>query len=112
MSENPTCREEVQALAKKLSYPDQALRVLSQSTDPFFCGTEEQCKLAQWFTSLYQQHRGGGTFHTRRLHYRLVSDREPPTLPDGQGYLNTVRCAAILNDASRFARHLGLVDPA
>jgi hypothetical protein len=110
---DPTCREEVQELAKELGYPEMTLRVLSHGTDPFFCGTEGQRQLAEWFASLYRQYRGGGTFHIRRLHYRLVSLRERPTLPGrDEAYENTERHYAVLNDASRYARHLGLVDPA
>src|SRR5215831_13683225 len=100
MSDNPTCRADIQELAKKLGYPEMTLRVLSNQTDPFFCGTKGQHEQAGWFAALYQQYRGDGTFHIRRLHYQLVSAREPPTLPGGEVYLNTERHFAILNDAS------------
>ncbi len=110
-TDNPTCRAEVEALAKRLKIRPRAFRVLSPERDPFFCGADNQKLMAGWFTNLFHQYRLPERFHLRRLHYWLVSQPQPPRLPDGATYLNTERCYVLLNNSAVWARHLGLVDP-
>jgi hypothetical protein len=111
-TENPTCREDIEALAAATGLPLMALHVLDKSSDPFLCGTESQRQQAEWFLAVYEKYRDPGTFHLRGLHYRMVSAHEPPQLLDGSPYLNTGKCFEDMRSASRYARHLGLVDAA
>ena len=109
---NPTCRAELLALAERLGYPLLSLKVLSYDTDPFLCGAKEQARLAEWFATLFVAYPMPGTFHVRRLHYRLVSADPVPLMLSGKPYQNTMQCYNVLSNASWWARHLGLVDPA
>jgi hypothetical protein len=107
----PTCRADVEALAARERVALVPLRVLSPDRDPFFCGTEAHRQHANWFAKLFSDYRLPNRFHLRRLHYILVSQPQPPRLPDGAPYQNTERCYVRLNDSAVWARHLALVDP-
>jgi hypothetical protein len=110
--ENPICRKDLQELAKKLGYPVKTLQVMASNCDPYICGSTAQEELALWFAELFEKYRRPGAFHIRRLHYQMVSVRESEKFPDGAIYQNTLKDFNELNAASRYARHLGLVDPA
>ena len=100
------------ALARQLRIRHNSAReliVLTPDNDPFYCGTDYQRRNAEWFAGLLDQFGLNLGAHIRRVHYRMITAREPVTLPDGQPYLNTETCWARLVDASRAARILGLV---
>ena len=86
------------------------LIVLAPQNDPFYTGTPNDWALGKWFADLWQQF-GLDRAHIRRVHYQIVSQKPPVTLPNGKPYENTVECWDILNLASKAARYLRLVDP-
>ena len=95
-------------LAELYGVPKKDLLVLAANNDPFNCGTPAQIEAARWFAAVYERvgYRG---IHLRRLHYRAY-DAGLETL-DGERYPNTEGQWVALQNASRFARYLGYVDP-
>ena len=94
--------------AKILSLPKKELLVLAATNnDPFNCGTPAQVEAAKWFAGVYERvgYRG---IHLRRLHYRAY-DGGVFTV-SGEEYPNTEKQWTDLQNASRYARYLGLVD--
>src|SRR5215208_2642003 len=87
--------------------PIKDLIVLAPNNDPFYAGTEGQQAMAEWFADIFGQTTGA---HLRRIHYRLVA-RGDVVRADGVLYENDANSWAYLNNASRYARYLGLVDP-
>lgn len=106
---SPIGYEALCQLAQKLGRPLHSLTALSHGADPFGCDTPAHVRDAEWFAELWHGHmdRGG---HLRRLHYRLISQASPITLPSGAPYLNTINCWSTLKLAGKWARYLGLVD--
>lgn len=108
----------------KVSVPYDAIRmtaadlgckasdILAMSTrrDPFYCGQPSQVRDAQWFTHLYQSLAIGENAHLRRIHYKLVSQLEPPPKPNGEPYQNTDKDWKWFCESAVAARTLGLVD--
>jgi hypothetical protein len=86
------------------------LVALSPKRDPFCAGTPGQVKMAEWFHGIWQQYVTSALAHLRRIHYLLVSQVDPKKA-DGTPYLNTEACWQTLQEASAYARYLGLVDP-
>jgi hypothetical protein len=82
--------------------------VLAPQNDPFYAGTEAQIAMAEWFAGIFGRRSSG--VHLRRLHYRLLA-RGDAVRADGAPYENDANSWGYLNNASRFARYLGLVDP-
>jgi hypothetical protein len=87
--------------------PIKDLIVLSPQKDPFYAGTQTQQAMAEWFADVFGQTTGA---HLRRIHYRLVA-RGDVGRADSVLYENDKNSWAYLNNASRFARYLGLADP-
>jgi hypothetical protein len=94
--------------AEALEVPKKRLLVLAANNDPFNVGTEAQIEQAKWFKGVHDRvgYRG---IHLRRLHYRAY-DAGVLTL-DGEPYPNTEKQWEALQNASRFARYLGYVNP-
>ncbi len=88
--------------------PIKDLIVLAPNNDPFYAGTQTQLASAEWFAGVFGERSTG--VHLRRLHYRLVV-RGDAVRADGVLYENDANSWAYLNNASRYARYLGLVDP-
>jgi hypothetical protein len=86
------------------------LVALSPKRDPFCAGTPGQMQKAAWFHSIWQQYVTSAKAHLRRIHYLLVSQVDPH-MADGTPYLNTEACWQALQEASTYARYVGLVDP-
>jgi hypothetical protein len=86
------------------------LVALSPKRDPFCAGSPGQVAKAQWFLGIWQQYVTSARAHLRRIHYLLVSQPDPRKA-DGTPYLNTELCWQSLQEASTYARYLGLVDP-
>jgi hypothetical protein len=106
--ENPTCYEEIVALARRLRRPIKSLLAQSPGTDPFYSGRASLRRDGEWFAALW--HRLNiGRAHLRRIHYILLSQAEPVLTPDGSVYENTAAGERLLDSGSRAARHLGLV---
>jgi hypothetical protein len=98
----------IRELAVAQGRPIKTLYVLSSFNDPFYLG-EDRMEKAQWFARLYHGHGFGRGIHTRRIHYRLISQREPVLMPGGSNYENTEKCYDVLNDAASAARYADLV---
>ena len=95
-------------LGKKLGRSVSSLLVMDRENDPFAIGTAKHHQWAQWFAEL---HGGSQVRHLRRLHYVAVSVGGMTT-PDGsRPYENVERHWQKLNEAARYARHLGYVSP-
>jgi hypothetical protein len=100
----------LKSLAQDLGKPLYTLHVLDSHTDPFLAGMASRRRDAEWFAEIWSDLGGTRGFHLRRFYYLVISQDPPVFLPDGTPFVNTQRCAAILYDAGRDARHLGLVD--
>jgi hypothetical protein len=111
MSDHAMDYDRIVAMAKEQCCQVTLLLAESQAADPFYAGAPSSKVAGEWFAALWRSHAFPTGTHIRRIHYRLVSLKKPPRLPDGTGYENTERCWEFLNNASRYARHLALVDP-
>ena len=104
--------EEIKQLAKSSGQRVTDLIVLAPQNDPFYSGTPNDWALAEWFAGLWRAFGYTNRVHIRRVHYQIVSQNPPVSLPNGKPFENTEECWNILNLASKAARYLGLVDPA
>jgi hypothetical protein len=95
-------------LAEELGRPLHTLTVLKY--DPFTAGQSIRQAGAEWFAAIWERFDIQPGAHLRRIHYLLVSQTAPLLLPSGKPYLNTEECARLLNDTSRDARFLGLIN--
>src|SRR5262249_17163272 len=86
------------------------LLALAPKNDPFYAGSPAQRAKAEWFAGLWQRFGYTRGVHLRRIHYQHVSQHSP-TRHDGMPYQNTEGCWALLGEASKAARCLGLVSP-
>lgn len=102
--------EELKGLAKAAGIRVPDLLALNRSNDPFYCGSPAQVEHAEWFTALIERFSFAYAYHLRRVHYRIVSQREPVLMVNGKPYENTERCWDYLCTAGKAARTLGLVD--
>jgi hypothetical protein len=110
---NPPARldyETLLTLAKELGRPVPQLLALNRNHDPYFAGVAFRRKRAEWFAGFWGRFAFPAGVHLRRIHYRWVSDKPPPETPGGETYRNTEECWALLVEASKDARHLGLVN--
>ena len=87
--------------------PVRDLLVLAPQNDPYYAGTEAQVAMGVWFAEQFGTTNGA---HLRRIHYRPDASRDVMG-PDGKLYQNDKDSWVYLNNASRYARYLGLVDP-
>ena len=90
--------------------PTKDLLVLSPQNDPFYSGSEGEKKMAEWFAGLWERFGYTRGVHLRRIHYRIVAEGNILRY-DGKPYENKTDSWKKLNDASRHARYLGMVDP-
>jgi hypothetical protein len=93
----------IRDLSATLDRPIKTL-VLNDDTDPFYIG-ESRMRAAEWFAALYREYGFGKGVHIRRIHYRIVSQRDRVQLPDGSDYINTIKCSKALGEAASAARH-------
>jgi hypothetical protein len=109
-NDSPRGYDEIKELADAMRLPVERLLALSPNNDPFYAGGPAQRAKAQWFADLFERFGFARGVHLRRIHYVLVSQSPPVEMPGGGRYQNTQRCWGELGIASKFARHLGLVD--
>jgi len=107
-------REQIQALAKKLprgSGGQQALLPLAEKNDPFMAGSPTHRAMAQWFKELWGRFGYQHGKHVRDIHYDIAT-RLSYTYDkhDGTPYVHTKACYTYMQNAARYARHLGLMD--
>lgn len=101
----------IKSLAKENGLRIDDLLALAPNNDPFYTGRPSEVAAARWFADLWAQFGYSNGVHLRRIHYRIVSQEQPVLKPDGLPYENTERCWDYLNNASKWARYLRLVDP-
>lgn len=99
----------IKTLAKENGLTIGDLCALAPKNDPFYTGRPSELLAANWFTGLWEQYGYSTGVHLRRVHYRIVSQERAVFRPDGKPYQNTQRDWNYLNEASKWARYLGLV---
>ena len=104
--------EEIKVLAKQVKTPVTELIALAPSNDPFYVGAPAQRIAAEWFGHIFNSFGITSNVHIRRIHYRMISQETPILIPNGKPYENTEECWKYLNNASKYARYLDLVDSA
>jgi hypothetical protein len=104
--------EWIKALASQTGRKIPDLLALARANDPFFAGCPAQQRDAEWFLQIWTRFGFGKGVHLRRIHYRIISDRDPVICPNGKPYENTLESWNYLGAASKAARYLRLVDPA
>jgi hypothetical protein len=97
-------------LAQQMGRKVTDLIALSRNHDPFYVGTPAHITNGKWFAEIWQRFGLTDGIHIRRMHYLIVSQKEPVLLPNGTNYENTQQCWDFLSDASEKARYLGLVE--
>jgi len=102
--------KKIKQLKKETGIKIPDLLALAPANDPFFTGSPSAKIKAEWFANLWHKFGYTGGVHLRRFHYQLVSQKEPKK-HDGKPYKNTESDWQYLLTASKYARHLGLVDP-
>ena len=106
-----TPKSAIKRIAEQSGCRISDLLVLAGKNDPFNCGTEGDIALAEWFANLWNNFGMQPGCHIRKLHYAIVvQDEDVPKL-DGSPYRNTKKDAELLEEASKKARYLGLIDP-
>jgi len=101
----------IKDLAKEAGCKVDDLLALAPVNDPFYTGRPFEVEAARWFADLWQRFGYSSGVHLRRIHYQVVSQDPPIMRPDGKPYENTQNCWGYLNNASKYARYLRLVDP-
>jgi len=104
--------EAIKALAKQMGCPITDLIVLARQNDPFYVGTPTDLQNGAWFANFWSNFGFKDGVHIRRVHYQIISQEVPVLMPNGLPYENTESCWGFLNQASKMARYLNLVDPA
>ena len=74
---------EIKFLAKEQNVRVTDLIVLAPANDPFYCGTDGDILLAYWFYELWQRFSYTSGVHIRRVHYQIVSQKNPVLMPNG-----------------------------
>jgi hypothetical protein len=107
----PINHRAVRKMARELGCHAADLIALAPHNDPFYIGTHGDQTKAQWFARLWHGFHFDHGVHLRRIHYRIISQKKPVSMPNGQPYENTEVCWDLLAQAGKAARYLGLVDP-
>lgn len=107
MSGRPVGPAAIKTLAAKHGLPYRDLLVLAPANDPYYCGLPAQRTQAAWFTEVWHSLGDLDGAHLRRIHYKALS--VGISRPDGSAYTNTDEDWKLLQDASKFARTLGMV---
>lgn len=116
--------ETIKKLAKETGRRPEELIVLTEGNDPFYCGKKADVIKAEWFQKLWHA-TGYLKAHLRKVHYWAISPKTKIKLPSTIStkskitkkkiFLDTYvhdengRCWAFLQEASKYARYLGLV---
>ena len=101
---------DISILARAAGVSQSDLLALAPANDPFALHQKARRRNAEWFAEIFERFSFERGIHVRRAHYRVISQDNPILRPDtGLPYENTVSCWALLVNASRDARYLGLV---
>jgi len=72
--------EEIKKLAKQNKCSIKDLIALAPSNDPFYCGSEDTMKKAEWFANVLNEFNITPPFHIRRIHYAILNATKPDAL--------------------------------
>jgi hypothetical protein len=100
--------DEIKQLAAELGRPASTLIALAPANDPFAI-TPTRRDGAKWFARIWKRFNFRPGTHLRRVHYKLISQDKPLTLPDGTAYENTEEAWKALGRTSNDARYLDLI---
>ena len=101
----------IKQAAKQHGCTVKDLIALAPQNDPFYVGTQTDKENGTWFADLWQQFGYGTGVHLRRMHYQVISQDPPVTMPNGKPYENTETCWDFIASASQSARYLNMVSP-
>lgn len=107
----------IKKLAKDMKTTVKDLLALSCQHDPFYVGSPAEVEKAEWFARVYEDMGSPWRVHIRRIHYNLVAkgdvlkpaNRKRKSKVKGKPYTNTENDWNMLENASLYARYLGLV---
>jgi len=85
------------------------LLAMTSPHDPYWCLMPSREQQGRWFADIWNAHGKPG-MHLRRMHYAILSGKEPTTLLSGKPYQNTEDSFGWLQAGFTNARYLGLVD--
>jgi hypothetical protein len=101
---------DIMGLARQMKTRTAELLALAPNNDPFAAEINGRQQAAEWFVEVSDKLDMGHSFHTRRMHYRIIMRPELGIVkPDGSAYLNLYNDWTMLTQACRDARYLGLV---
>ena len=101
---------DISILARAAGVSQSDLLALAPANDPFALHQKARRRNAEWFAEIFWEFSFERGIHIRRVHYRVISQDNPILRPDnGKAYENTTCCWALMVNASRDARYLGLV---
>ena len=86
---------------------------LAPGNDPFYsCQTESTRRDAEWFNHHFHELGFDGVhgIHLRRIHYKMISQKQPILMPSNDPYQNTEQCWKYLTSAAKHARYGGMIN--
>jgi hypothetical protein len=83
------------------------LLVLSPGRDPFN-ETKATRRDAEWFAAMVRRFKPTGIIHLRGMYYIVLASGDV-LLPNGARFVGNADTAQLIEDAGKYARHLGLV---
>ena len=104
-----TPKSAIKRIAKQSGCRISDLITLSVQNDPFNCGSKGDIALAEWFADLWNRFGMQPKSHIRKLHYKIVSQKEDVPKLEGSPYRNTEDDSDELEKASKKARYTGRV---
>jgi len=99
---------EIKRIAKERKCNVADLFVLKDQNDPFYVGSPTRTIQGKWWADMFHAHCEPG-MHIRGCHYAILHLKLKR--PDGKIYSNTKEHYRDFEVWSKYARHLGLVDP-
>jgi hypothetical protein len=99
--------------------PSRRLLALDRNSDPFYSGQGWQREAGEWFGEFHARRIGNRRLHIRAQFYVATGEDSSPVtgepeatyLPDRTRFEKTAKNWAWFQEASKFARNMGLVDP-
>jgi hypothetical protein len=102
---------EIKALAAERGCSVKDLIALAPCNDPFYVGMPADIARAEWFAEQWRKFDVSYGVHLRRIHYLFMSQERAQAvrLPNGDPYINSLKCWFEIQAASKAARYLDLV---
>lgn len=101
---------QIKKMAKESGQSYKDFIVLSPNNDPFYAGRKSNKQKAEWFADLWVRFGFTDGVHLRRIFYQLL-DKKDFLNANGVPLVNTKKEWTDFEDASKYARYLGLVSP-